>query len=273
MLTPAEIEREVSKILDSRKYRQLDIPPETVRDLLQRELESQPSLKSAVKMVRHKMHNLVAPYLGDPDFEEAARKLDEAFVCGETEDVRSVCRDILAAHASTKERQPILEEFYEKLFDLTGRPKTILDLACGLHPFTFPWMSLPLSTRYFAYDLNTPRVGLINHYFNLQGLEPLAFVRDILLDPPQEKADIAFIFKEAHRMEQRQRGCNLPFWKALNVRWLLVSLPTNSLSGKHDLLEKQRKLVFGATAGQSWQISEMIFESEIVFCIDKDYEA
>ena len=272
MVTPAEIEHEVSKILDSRKYRQLDIPSEIVRDLLQRELEVQPSLKSAVKQVRHKMHNLVATYLGDPDFQGAARQLDEAFRSGEKEAVFSVCRDILAAHASTKERQPILEEFYEKLFALTGRPESILDLACGLHPFSFPWMSLPLSTCYFAYDLNTPRVELINHYFKLQGLAPLGFVRDILLDPPQERADMAFVFKEAHRMEQRQRGCNLPFWKALNVRWLLVSLPTNSLSGRHDLLEKQRKLVYNATAGQPWQVSEVIFESEIVFCINKDYE-
>ncbi len=35
-----------------------------------------------------------------------------------------------------------------------------------------------------------------------------ARVQDILIKPPDVEADIAFFFKEAHRFEQRQHGCN-----------------------------------------------------------------
>jgi hypothetical protein len=50
---------------------------------------------------------------------------------------------------------------------------------------------------------------------------------------------------------------------------LLVSLPTASLSGRHNLLEQQRRLVCGTCQGQPWNISEILFDNEIVFCIDK----
>ncbi len=130
-------------------------------------------------------------------------------------------------------------------------------------------MGLPNSVSYHAYDLNLPRIELINHFFNLEGLAPLAAHQDILINPPIFDADVAFLFKEAHRLEQRQRGCNRALWQALQVRWLLVSLPTSSLSGKHDLLGKHRRLVEQTCSGQSWTIHEIMFTNEIVFCIDK----
>jgi 16S rRNA (guanine(1405)-N(7))-methyltransferase len=183
--------------------------------------------------------------------------------------VKAACTAILTSHASTRERITILEEFYPRLFSCTGQPSVILDLACGLNPFTFPWMGLPLSTRYYAYDINRPRVALINHYFSLQGLTPLASTEDILVNPPQVGADVAFFFKEAHRFEQRQRGCNLAFWQALRVRYLLVSLPTSSLTGRHSLVDGHRKLVYSILTGQPWQVTEILFTNELVFCIDK----
>lgn len=187
--------------------------------------------------------------------------------------VKFICAQILAAHASTRERMPILEEFYRRLFARIGRPRSIIDVACGLNPFAFPWMKLPASTIYHAYDLHHPRVDLINHFFKLQGLQPLAVARDVLVHPPQEEADAAFLFKEAHRIEQRQRGANVPLWQALKVRYLVVSLPAESLSGKHNLMERQRALVQSVVSGQPWTVDEMIFENEMVFVIEKPHGA
>jgi len=259
----------IDTILQSRKYRDLAIPTETVRNLLEQELPHYKTQKEAVEVVRKKLHNIIAPYLGDPDYPSAAQQLDEAFASEDAAQIRQVCRSILEMHASSKERMPILAGFYEQLFSLTGKPKTILDLACGLNPFALPWMGLAADIRYYAYDIHQPRLDLINHFFSLQGMQPLGIKQDILVDPPQVEAEVALFFKEAHRFDQRQRGCNRKLWCALRVRYLLVSLPTNSLSGRHNLVERQRQLVYGTLEGLPWQVSELMFESELAFCIDR----
>jgi len=265
-----ELQPLIEEILSSRKYRGLDIPPETVGDILERELGRRRDIKEAVKEARKKLHNIMAPYLGDPDFQSASLALESAFASGEGKQVRTECVKIMASHASTRERIPILDSFYQKIFAMTGKPDAVLDLACGLNPFSFPWMGLPTSLKYYAYDLNRPRLEFIHQYFKLQGLTPLGSSADILIQPPAVEAPVAFFFKEAHRFEQRQRGCNLAFWQALRVRYLLVSLPTNSLSGKHNLVERQRNLVYNTVHDQPWSVTEILFDNEIVFCIEKN---
>jgi 16S rRNA (guanine(1405)-N(7))-methyltransferase len=261
------------EILASKKYRKLGLTPATVLDLLNTELPLHHNTKDALKEVRRKLHNIVAPYLGDPDYLDALEKLEEAFLKDRPEEVRAVCSLILAAHASTHERLAILDSFYPRLFAVTGKPAVILDLACGLNPFSFPWMGLPETLQYHVYDINQSRIDFINRYFTLQGLQPLAALEDILVNPPQIQADVAFFFKEAHRFEQRQRGCNLRFWQALRVHYLLVSLPTRSLNGKHSLLEGHRNMVYNLINSQPWKVTEILFENELVFCIDKSDDA
>ena len=264
---PDELDLLVEGLLAGRKYRELSLPVETVRDLLAQELPRHRNQKDALQSVRRKLHNIVATYLGDPDYPASAHQLDEAFAGGDPAHVQAVCRQILSAHASTRERLPLLDDFYARLWQVTGAPHTVLDLACGLHPFGLPWMGLPASARYYAYDIHQPRVDLINHYFSLQGLEPLARCQDILVSPPQVEADAAFFFKEAHRFEQRQHGCNRAFWRSLKVKWLLVSLPTESMTKRHSLAEGHRRLVYNTLAGLGWEVVEVEFEGEMVFCV------
>jgi 16S rRNA (guanine(1405)-N(7))-methyltransferase len=258
------------EILNLRKYRDLDLPAETVQDLLARELPLYKTNREAVKAVRRKLHNIIAPYLGDPAYEQASADLGLSFESGDESQVRETLHHILEQHASTRERLPHLDEFYERIFALTGVPETILDLACGLNPLSFPWMGLPGGAAYHAYDIHLPRVKFINHYFRLQGLDELAEQRDILVAPPLQEADAAFLFKEAHRLEQRQRGCNIRLWDALNVRFLLVSLPAVSLTGRRNLAEKHRRLVHNTLAGKTWPVTEIQVHDEIVFCIEKE---
>jgi len=264
------LQAQVDAILQSKKYRQMGIPEETLRDIVTEELANHRSSKDAQKSVRHKLHTMMAPYLGDPDYEAEQVHLDQIPQFTSQDDIQTYCTAILQAHASTRERLSILTPFYAGIFAHTGVPRVILDLACGLNPFAIPWMGLAADTRYYAYDIHRPRVNLINQFLIKMGLQPLGQVSDILLNPPEVEADVAFLFKEAHRMEQRRRGCNLPLWKALKVRHLLVSLPASSLSGQHDLAERQRHLVHTIMGEMPWQVTEMIFGNEMVFCIEKN---
>lgn len=259
----------IEDILTSRKYRKLNIPQETARDIYFIAIASGQNPKEAEKTLRQKLHNIIAPYLGEPDFAKAYAELETAFLTRDAKEIKKVCGDLLSSHASSRERLELLNEFYPHLFGLTGKPGSIFDLASGLNPFSLPWMDLKKDVEYFAYDLNEPRIKLINRFFELSGMKPLAFHQDILIHPPEGKADLAFLFKEAHRMEQRQRGCTRRLIEATRVDWFLLSLPTSSLNGKYDLIERQRRLVGAIVAGTSWSITEVLFINEIVFCINK----
>ena len=259
----------IHNLQTSPKYQALNLPESTLRDLLVKELAHQRSTKEAIKEVRKKLHNIVAPYLGDPDYPQVFTELIAAFQSGDTQVIKAACTHVLSSHASTYERLEILDEFYSRLFAITGQPHTILDLACGLNPFSYPWMGLSEKINYYAYDIHQPRLTLINQFFELVGLPQLAIKQDVLVDPPQVEADVAFLFKEAHRFEQRQKGCNRPLWQGLKVRYLLVSLPPQSLSGHYNLVERQRQLVQSIVKGLPWKVEEVLFKNEMVFIIDK----
>ncbi len=258
----------VREIQRAPKYQAMGIPDETVLDLLVQESARYPERRELVKIVRRKLHNIMAPYLEELSYAEASGWID-ALDPVDTTAVREVCARILSSHASSRERMPLLEDFYRRIFEAVGTPASIMDLACGFHPFSLPWMGLPAAVQFFAYDIHQPRVDLINRFFRKIGLQPLAEVRDVLVNPPQQQADVALIFKEAHRMEKRKPGCSRPFWQALQTRWLLVSLPSTDLSGSHDLAGKHRELVAGIVDGLPWTVEEIVFPNEIVFVIDK----
>ncbi|PKO14695.1 MAG: hypothetical protein CVU39_13270 [Chloroflexi bacterium HGW-Chloroflexi-10] len=267
-LSTAELESLALEIRLSNKYKDLDLPLETIRDLILQELPHYRQIKDVQQVVKKKLHNIVALYLGDPDYPTAQQEIRNAFANGE-DSVRESCLSLLSVHASTRERLPILADFYQRLWSICGVPTSILDLACGLHPFGLPWMQLPPDCLYTAYDLHHPRVDLLNTFFQLSCRPAQAIYQDILVSPPQTTADVAFFFKEAHRFEQRQHGCNRAFWLALPVQTLLVSLPTTSLTGRHDKAKQHRKLVYETLEGLDWPVTEIEFENELVFYIRK----
>jgi len=268
-----DIESIIADIMQSKKYRDVDICEDTIRDLIATELKHHKKKKDAIKAARKKLHRIVAPYLGDPDYTLAAKELEVAFQSNDPDIIRDSCARIMAAHVSTRERLSILDKFYSRIFEVTGTPSTLLDLACGLNPLSFPWMGLSTPTRYYAYDIHVQRIDFLNHYFLLQGLSPLAKVQDILVHFPKEEGDVAFLLKEVHTFERRRRGCSLPLLDALRVRYLVVSFPTRSLTGRWDLTDRHLQLFYNVIEGRPWQISEIEFENELVFCVDKSQGA
>ena len=256
-------------ILDSRKYRGMHIPLETIASLVSEISVDEHDPKIIRKIVREKLHHIVAPYLGDPDYPSASHEMSLAIQSNSQDAIQSFCLAMLTSHASTRERIPVMTEFYKKIFSVTGVPGSILDLACGLNPFAFPWMGLPLSVAYTAFDIHLPRIELLNQFFSGMKMAATAIHRDIISEPPGTPAHVAFIFKEAHRMEQRQSGCCRVLWQKLPVDWLVVTLPAISLTGRHDLSAQHRKLIQNAITDHQWLINEFEIGGEMVFCIRK----
>jgi 16S rRNA (guanine(1405)-N(7))-methyltransferase len=270
-MTDEILRQSVDDILANKKYRDLHIPPETVTALLTTEFERYGKIKPAVKSVKEKLHNIVAPYLGDPDYEQAIQWMSTRLPQASPQEEQAMCEHLLSHHASTRERLSHLREFYETIFAVTGKPSVIMDLACGLHPFGLLWMDLPQTIEYHAYDLHLPRIELIQTYFSHRYPDSKAHHQDILLDIPAISADVAFLFKETHRIEKRAKDSNVPLWQRLNVDWLVVSLPAFSLNQQHDLREGHRNLVTNllAKTGLDWRQTITEVHGEMLFFLQK----
>ena len=266
--TENDIDQMTERVLSSRKYSAMDLPPETVRDLIRQEIAAGKPPKEVEKSMREKLHQIIAPYLGDPDYPLEEERLAAAAAEGE-DAVRDWCLRMLSVHASSRERIPHMTEFYQAIFGRIGVPESVLDVACAFNPFAFPWMGLPKTTAYHAYDLHTPRVHLINSFFKVYGMEPLAETKDILLNPPEAIADTAFFFKEAHRFESRKKGCNRNFWISLPVKTIVVTLPAENLTGQHQMRDRQRSLIEKNIDGLGWTYEETEIAGEMIFIIDK----
>jgi 16S rRNA (guanine(1405)-N(7))-methyltransferase len=262
-----DLEEVVAAVKGSRKYG--DTSEETIRQLAGEALRQHKRPKAAIKAVRKRLHSIMAPYLGDPDYAATAAALDAAFAAGDEAAVREICLGALASHLSTRERMPIMEDFYREIFAVTGKPERLLDIACALNPMAFPWMGLPASIEYFAYDIHEPRIDFLNHYFNLQGLASLARVQDIALKTPQEMADVALFLKEMPRFERNYPGSGRDLLLDLPVRYLVVSFPTVSTHGGRSLVNRYRQFFAELVADVNWPVTELMFEGEMVFIAEK----
>ena len=86
---------------------------------------------------------------------------------------------ILKSHLSTKERLKIYPILYRKIWEITGKPKSILDLACGMNPFSFKYMRLK-NAKYLAIELSKEDCGFINKFFKQENINGVPFSRFML---------------------------------------------------------------------------------------------
>jgi 16S rRNA (guanine(1405)-N(7))-methyltransferase len=263
-------------IKQSKKYG--DTSEATIRQLAEEAARQHKKPKAAIKAVRARLHSIMAPYLGDPNYAALAQQLSEAFAANDQARINQLCLASLDAHLSTRERLPIMTEFYEQIFAVTGQPRAILDIACALNPLALRWMlpavGKPLSVngerlKFYAYDIHEPRINFINHYFQLERLAPLARVQDVAMQFPQEQADVALFLKEMPRFTRNYGDLGRPLLQALNVRWLVISYPSISTHGGRNLTSRYRDFMHQLIDGLHWPLTELLFEGELVFVIDK----
>ena len=259
----------IEKILRGRKYRALNIPQETVDDLLTQELQRNQKQDEVVKAVKAKLHNIIAPYLDTLDYEETSDKIDQINLQDEETGLANLCREILSAHDSTRERLGYHLEFFAYLFSQLDPNCTILDLACGLNPVFLALVDIPKGMAYKAFDIHGPRVKLLNQIFRKANMNAQAVNQDILVEAPNEKACAAFLFKEAHRIEKRESGSTRRLVQALQVKTIFISLPTHNLNGRFDLRGRMERLIKTTIDGIAELVEEREFPSEMVYVIRK----
>ena len=184
----------------------------------------------------------------------------------------NLLQQILSTHSSTQERLPIYEQLYSRIFAITGKPKTILDLGCGINPFSFSYMKLK-GCGYYAYDLDQEEIGAINKYFALLKKENPSFtgkamVADILtVNLP--KADLCFLFKMTDVIDQgKGHKRTEELLKKIPARYIVVSFATKTMSGKK-MTAPRRSWMEWLCKRLGYEYSILEFPNEIFYVVKK----
>ncbi len=262
--------RVVDEVIGSRKY--AGLCPDTVRRLAVRERAAHPraGLKELVKAVKRGLHQVYGAFEAGPDYEAAYRGLAAAHLGGEPGEIRAACRAALELHSSTRERLPILDEFYAHLFAITGVPGSILDLACGLNPLSLPWMDLAPAARYEAFDIEAAGIQFLNRYLLLAGRGALAHWQDVLARPPEQAADLVLLLKASATLERQEKGATARLIAALNAPRVVVSFAVASLGGRDRGMPAHYRAQFLPVAeAHGWAVKELPFATELVFVVLK----
>lgn len=259
------MERQAQDVIDqlrkSRKYR--DLCDETLERIAAWALAREPSVKTAVKAAKRKLHQVYGAFAGQIDADRIRVLIHQL----DLENLQTGCKEILACHVSTAERLPILEVIFDALWKVIGRPKSVMDLACGLNPFALPYMGLA-DVAYYACDIDRSLVECLGRFFETAGVNGTAECRDLLVSVPDFEADVAFLLKTLPCLEQQEKDAGLRVLQAIRAPIIVVSFPTRSLGG-HDrgMIAHYETLVKHLAKHGLWNIQPLVFSEETFYIL------
>ncbi len=133
---------------------------------------------------------------------------------------------------SIKERLVYYKEIYHKIFSITGKPKKILDLGCGLNPLSYKYMDH--KPYYYACDISENDLKKVREYFRRNKVKGKVFTFDLVYGDYNDlpKANVCFLFKTLEALEQIKNNISKDIIKNLDCDWIVASFSKKSLSGK-----------------------------------------
>lgn len=259
----------VERVLRSRRYH--DVDRALVTRLAKEEVARARNADDAVKRVKRRLHQAVGAFRGAPATDPLAGI--RAAWRGDLTDPEflAACAEVLATHASTRERLGDLPGFFAPIWAATGRPDRLLDVGCGLGPLALPWMDLPRTTTYHAVDPDRRPLETVRAFLELVGQPHVVDARDAVADPPDEPADVALLLKLVTTLDRQDPSAAARLLERLQVRHAVVSFTRRSLGGRGRNLERtyrDRLDRLREEAGRIVDVAEASVPSELVFVLE-----
>ncbi|TKJ17606.1 hypothetical protein CEE44_03670 [Candidatus Woesearchaeota archaeon B3_Woes] len=241
MLSKKQIENLVGSVKKNKKYgfiskelireeilRYFRINPKSVRFL---DHEKSDKFKGIVKSIRAKLHLVYG------SFQTKSKDKRKAFLKEiKGKDDYKTHDKILSGSVSSSERLKDYKKLYKDIFKITGNPKKILDLGCGLNPVSYPYMGLD-ELSYSAYDIDREDCDFLNKYFilmkqysKLKGKVYVGNLKNSFRKLP--KADVCFMFKFLDPLEEKGHKLSEEIIKSLDCKYIIVSFSTKTISGR-----------------------------------------
>lgn len=254
-------------VLRSPRYRWL--APRFAERIAAREAPKARTYADAVKRTKRRLHQVFGAYGLDLHPDDVARRLQDAKADG-PDALRDTCRALMERHVSTRERLPVLDRFYAEIYAITGRPGTIIDVACGLGPLALGWIGVPPGGRYDALDVDRRIVEIAAACLAAYDVRGRAELRDVVADPPDQSADVAFLLKSVPCLDHQGEGSALRVLDTVRARHAVISFPTRSLAGSaRGMAAHYRNRIKQLLAGRDWTIHETVIGNELIVVVEK----
>jgi len=259
------LEKLVGDVLSSPKYAHID--PGLVARIGQGELGKGRKYKEVVKATKNKLHQVGGAYFTAALHYESW--LAELKLAEDLEDLKQICWMLMGKHASTRERLPILKDFYAEIFSYLPAVHSILDIACGMNPLSIPWMPLSPGTTYQACDMYADMVQFVDEFIKLLPLDGQAQVCDVVSAPPDTPVDLALVLKAIPCLEQIDQQAGTRLLDGIKARYLVLSFPAKSLGGRRKGMVENYQARFEELAeGRSWKVlARLEYETELAFVV------
>lgn len=264
-----QLEKLVESVQASSRYREISV--ELLREIGARELTRRASFKEAVKAAKSKLHQVGGAYLTESRAYNAwLHDLQRPELCEQREHLLAYLRTLMSHHASTRERLPILEQFYRTILADLPPIHSVLDIACGLNPLALPWMPLAEPVEYYACDIYRDMAEFLNQFFIQMHVHGEAQVCNVLQSCPTRQVDVAFVLKALPCLEQIEKAASARLLQAIHANYIVVSFPVHSLGGRAKGMEAHYAASFRALAEDSaWSIKQFEFATELAFLVVK----
>lgn len=275
---------------DIKKKKELQsIDDNFVREYLIKHLQQEPKLLnslwenfnpkskayvSVIKTVRSQLRRVYGLFRDDPS--KRKKLVQELLVASSSSSSSSkrtdLIKQILSTHSSTEERLLFYDRLYAEIFAITGKPKTLLDLGCGINPFSFSYTKLQKCV-YFAQDINKEEIGSINQYFQLLHKENSSFsgkavVADIAT-AVFPAAEVCFLFKMTDVIDKgKGHKKTEELLKRIPAKYIVVSFPTKTMSGK-EMTAPRRSWMEWLCKRLGYEYTVLEFPNELFYVVKK----
>lgn len=265
----ALVTRLLSKALSKTKYSRIHAG--LIESLIRDELGKRSSEKEVLKAVTGKLHQVGAAYFQRPPlYEPWLEKLAGCPRDVYSAEAKALCADMMGAHNSTRERLPILAEFFNTTLSSIAPVESILDMACGFNPLALTWMPVREDVRYFGCDIFSDMTDFLNEFYRHMNLAGEFSTCDLTSMQFTRKAQVAFLLKTLPCLEQLEKDISAGLLERIPADYLLISYPVRSLGGRAKGMGKTYETQFKNLAKRmKWNFERFEFESELAFLVKK----
>jgi len=270
MLENNLLEEVVASIKQKPKY--ATICPKFIERIAAQEILKRKSVRETERFSRRKLHQIAGAYLENhPNWKDWEIELEILPHHLKSSRVKEFCRLKMDSHASTRERIPILDSFFNLTLASLAPVHSILDLGCGLNILSLAWIPLADDPIYQGVDIFQDMLDFSTKFlqhFHFRGRMQCA---DILTSLPKQRAQLGLILKTLPVLEQLDES-NVQSWlEKIPAEHLLVSYPVASLGGKGKGMESHYHDHFNSLLTQlGWQAQRFDFSSEIAYLIHRN---
>ena len=216
----------LEKLLRAKNYR--DVCPDTVRRVWADCEKRYRKAKDVEKAAREALHGITGAFMTPQE----ARQLAYDMQAWHIDKTDAGLERMLSRHASTRERLPLsdLDALWQRITGITGRPQSVLDLACGINPLYLGARGIPT----VGVDISGAAVYAVNCFHETYGMPVSAQCADLLCPGaiPGECFDLALLYKLLPLLERQEAGGAARVMNAAKARFLVVSFPTRTLGGR-----------------------------------------